>query len=209
MVNVGCYVGCHVLNHLLFGDDAVIFAPSAKGLQQLLDICPDFANSHNIVFNAVESQCLIVTSKWAPMNPPAFYLNSTLLPVTDSYKYLCHIINSCLTDDLDIQKQVRSLYARANMLKRRFSAALLHTKCMLFNAYCTPIYGCQLWNIAYRYNYDRLHVAFNDPFRLLLDVPRWTSAPSLFVVHRVSTFAAVIHKFTYCMTVYVTARTLC
>ena len=38
MVNVACYVGCQVLNHLLFADDAVIFARSAKGLQQLLDI---------------------------------------------------------------------------------------------------------------------------------------------------------------------------
>jgi len=133
------------------------------------------------------------------MNPPAFYLNSTLLPVTDSCKYLGHIINSSLTDDLDIQKQTRSLYARANMLKHRFSAASLHTKCMLFNAYCTPMYGCQLWNIAYRYNYDRLCVAFNDAFRLLLDVPRWTSAFSLCVLglHRVPTFAAVIRKFAY------------
>ena len=117
--------------------------------------------------------------------------------ITDSYKYLGHIINSCLTDDLDIQKQTRSLYARANMLKRRFSATSLHTKCTLFNAYCTPMYGCQLWNIAYRYNYDRLCVAYNDAFRLLLDVPRWTSASSLFVLHRVPTFAAVIRKFTY------------
>jgi len=50
-----------------------------------------------------------------------------------------------------------------------------------------------LKNIAYRYNYDRLRVAF----RLLLDVPRWTSATSLFVLHRVPTFAAVIRKFTY------------
>ena len=111
------------------------------------------------------------------------------------YKYL--IINSCLTDDLDIQKQTRSFYARANMLKSRFSAASLHTKCMLFNGYCTPMYGCQLWNIAYHYNYDRLRVAFNDAFRLLLDVPRWTSASSLFVLHRVPTFAAVIRKLTY------------
>jgi len=58
---------------LLFAADAVIFAPSAKGLQQLLDICADFANSHNIVFNTVKSQCVIVTSKWAPMNPPALH----------------------------------------------------------------------------------------------------------------------------------------
>ena len=98
-----------------------------------------------------------------------------------------------------IQKQTRSPYARANMLKRRFSTASLHTKGVLFNAYCTPMYGCQLWNIAYRYNYDRLCVAFNDAFRLLLDVPRWTSAFSLCVLglHRVPTFAAVIRKFAY------------
>ena len=36
-----------------------------------------------------------------------------------------------------------------------------------------------------------------DAFRLLLDVPRWTSASSLFVLHRVPTFAAVIRKLTY------------
>jgi len=106
---------------------------------QLADMLADFANSHNIVFNTVKSQCLIVTSEWAPMNPPAFYLNSTLLPITDSYKYLGHIINSCLTDDRDIQKQTRSLYARVSMLKRRFSASSLHTKCMLFNAYCMDV----------------------------------------------------------------------
>ena len=39
------------------------FAPSAKGLQQLLDICSKFALSHNVVFNVVKSQCLIVSSR--------------------------------------------------------------------------------------------------------------------------------------------------
>jgi len=28
-----------IVNHLLFADDAVMFAPSAKGLQQFLDLC--------------------------------------------------------------------------------------------------------------------------------------------------------------------------
>ena len=44
-------------------DDAVIFAPSAKGLQQLLDICSKFALSHNVVFNVVKSQCFLVSSR--------------------------------------------------------------------------------------------------------------------------------------------------
>ena len=31
-----------IVNHLLFADDVVVFASSAKGLQQLLDLCSRF-----------------------------------------------------------------------------------------------------------------------------------------------------------------------
>ena len=32
---------------------------------------------------------------------------------------------------------------------------------MLFNAYCTPVYGCQLWCSMFQYCYRKLHVAYN------------------------------------------------
>ena len=134
-----------IINHLLFADDAVIFAPSAKGLQQLLDICSDFALTHNVVFNVKKSQCLIVSSKNNVIRRPNFQLCGTGLPYTDSYKYLGHIINSDLCDDADIMRQTRCLYARANTIIRKFNSASLNTKLMLFRAYCMPIYGCQLW----------------------------------------------------------------
>jgi len=41
--NTGCRRCRLIINHLLFADDAVVFAPSAKGLQRLLDICSMFA----------------------------------------------------------------------------------------------------------------------------------------------------------------------
>jgi len=34
-VKEGCQLSYKLINHLLFADDAVVFAPSAKGLQQL------------------------------------------------------------------------------------------------------------------------------------------------------------------------------
>ena len=49
--SIGCRLGNMITNHLLFADIAVVFAPSTKGLQQLLEICSDFAVSHNVVFN--------------------------------------------------------------------------------------------------------------------------------------------------------------
>jgi len=33
ILQTGCRLGNMIINHLLFADDAVVFAPSAKGLQ--------------------------------------------------------------------------------------------------------------------------------------------------------------------------------
>jgi len=76
---------------LLFADDAVVFAFSAKGLQRLLDICSKFAVTHNIVFNVTKSQCVIINSKFDLIRHPTFHLNGSL-PYTEKYKYLGHII---------------------------------------------------------------------------------------------------------------------
>ena len=82
--NIGCRLGNMIINHLLFADDAVVFAPSAKGLQQLLDLCSNFAISHNVVFNASKSQYLIVNSKYVLISHPSFHLSGASLP--DCYK---------------------------------------------------------------------------------------------------------------------------
>ena len=39
-----------IINHFLFADDAVVLAPSARGLQQLLDACSKFAVTHMFIF---------------------------------------------------------------------------------------------------------------------------------------------------------------
>jgi len=119
------------------------------------------------------------------------------LPYTDSYKYLGHIVNSSLSDDADIMKQTRSLYARANMIIRKFSSASLNTKLMLFRAYCTPMYGCQLWCSMYQYSFNKLRVAYNDAFRQLLQEPRWCSASKLFVFNSVSSLPENMRKLTF------------
>jgi len=142
--NTGCRMSNIIVNHLLFADDAVIFAPSSKGLQQLLDICSEFAATHNVVFNVKKSQCLIVASKNNVITRPNFQLCGAGLPYADSYKYLGHIISSDLSDNVDIMSQTRCLYARANTIIRKFNCASLNAKLMLFRAYCVPVYGCQL-----------------------------------------------------------------
>ena len=95
----------------MFADDAVVFAPSAKGLQRLLDICSKFAVTHNVVFNVTKSQCMIINFKFDLIHHPTFHLNGSTLPYTEKYKYLGNTINPTLTDDDDVLGQTRSLYA--------------------------------------------------------------------------------------------------
>ena len=48
---IGCRTGNTVANHMLYADDIVLFAPSAKGLQKLLDSCFNYGCSHDTTNN--------------------------------------------------------------------------------------------------------------------------------------------------------------
>jgi len=77
-----------------------------------------------------------------------------------------HVICTDLTDDADVKTNqlTGSLYARANSIIRKFSQASLASKIVLFKAYCTPMYGCQLWSSLFHYSRNKLKVAYNDGF---------------------------------------------
>jgi len=43
------------------------------------------------------------------------------LQFVEHFRYLSHIIDNCLCDDKDIQREVKALFIRANILCRRFN----------------------------------------------------------------------------------------
>ena len=53
-------------------------------------------------------------------NVTGIRLGDIALNFTSSYKYLGHIITNDLSDDADIKEKIGSLYARSNMLLRKF-----------------------------------------------------------------------------------------
>ena len=70
---------------------------------------------------------------------PVFFLSGTALKVCDEVKYLGHYLTSDLSDDKDIYRQRRMLYAQANMIVRKFSMCSASVKFTLFKAFCTCI----------------------------------------------------------------------
>ena len=76
-------------------------------------------------------------------------LGDTVLSVTQTSRYLGHIITNNLSDEADMEDKMRGLYAGSNMLRRKFYFCSDQLKNKLFSSYCNNIYMCSLW-VSYR-----------------------------------------------------------
>ena len=131
---------------------------------------------------------------------PDFFLSGNRLKVTNECKYLGHYVTADLSDDRDIYRQCGMLYGQANMLIRRFGMCSIPVKIRLFKAYCTTMYTAHLWRRYKKSSMQKLTVAYNDALRMLLRVPRWSSASQMFVNVGLPNCPAVLRNLMYrCM----------
>ena len=77
--SIGCSVGGTVVNHMLYADDIVLFAPSAKGLQKLLDISHTYGCNYDIEYNPSKSSIMYIDSRKA--GNARSVTNSTCVPL--------------------------------------------------------------------------------------------------------------------------------
>ena len=164
-----------IVNHLFYADDLCIFSPSSRGLQVLLNICHECASELNITFN--ETKCKIIVFKsvsYRKVNSPVFSLGQCNLDECFSYKYLGHFIHYDLSDNTDINRQCRSIYAKGNSLIRKFYRCSDSVKVTLFKSFCSSLYTSQLWG-RYSYSvYRKINVAYHGSFKKFLNFPRST-----------------------------------
>ena len=99
--------------------------------------------------------------------------------------YLGHIICNDMSDDDDMMRQRRQLYAQGNVLSRCFHMCSLEVKNVLFRTFCTPLYTCQLWSRYTARSLHKLYVAYNNAFRMMHHLPTYCSASEMFTVNRV------------------------
>ena len=194
----GCCVGDDCLNLLIYADDICCFSPSIEGLQELIDICSDYALTHEISFNVKKIVGVVFPSKEIKVySTPSIFLSGTKIKFSDKVRYLGILINQYLLDDDDIKRQVRMLYSAANKLRSRFIKCSSTIKNTLFRSYCTPLYGCHLWHNYTQYTFNRIRVGYNDAYRILHSIPRFMSANEGLVAAEIPTFQALIRRNVY------------
>jgi len=76
---------------------------------------------------------------------PLLKLGGQYVKSVDQYKYLGIVLDTELSDDKDIQRQLRYQYCSANKLRASFSRCSNAVENVLFISFCTPMYASQLW----------------------------------------------------------------
>jgi len=196
--HVGLFAGKKLVNHVMYADDLVILSPSSSGLQKLLLICEEFGSLHDIKFNPSKSMLMIFRSKCFKGVPvPQFIINQNNIQEVTQVKYLGHILNNQLTDDDDILRQRRQMYARGNMLLRNFRMCTLPVKLELFRVFCSNIYCAHLWWNFKKCSMNRLSTSYHNILKLFIGISKFESTSLTCTVFNMPSYAAMLRKMCY------------
>ena len=191
---IRCHISDVCINHVFYADDLCLMAPCAIALQELINICCLYSIEIDLNFNATKSYCMIFTPRYYKRFIPPLYLNKLPVLYTDSIKYLGYTFSSNNCDDNDMLKQMRMLYCRSNRLVRLFSKCSKPVLLELCKSFCTVFYCSYFWTNYKKTTFSKIRVAYNSVYRKILDVPKRSSASTMFVSNGIPNFEALIRK---------------
>ena len=149
------------------------FAQVLKGFQHLLDICSSFGFDYDVSFNSIKSVIMIFTFKPLGCQVPIFLLMSKVLPVVEKFKYLGHIFDNYLRDNLDIERQIKFIYTKCNVLIHKVKFCDTTVKVKLFKTFCCSFYTSELWCTYSKVIIRKLIIAYGNIFKKVLNMSRY------------------------------------
>ena len=195
---IGCSIRNLIINHLMYADDLVLICPSSAGLQTLMEVCQKFGKENDLIFNSKKSAILpFMPDGKKNLRIPRFYLNKESVPIVESFQYLGHILSKDGTDDLDIERQRKKIYATGNSLLRKFHMCSVDVKITLFRSYCTPLYTAHLWTNYHSKTLSNFYVAYHNVMKLMIGLPKSDHNRPLCVRYNVPHGPALIRNFIY------------
>ena len=193
----GCYFNDMCINHVLYADDICLLAPTASAMQTLLDVCYEYGIDNDIVFNPIKSVCTVFKPKAYKLYLPTVFIGSDALKFITESKYLGFTFSDSKSDDCDMLRQMRLLYAKSNKLLRTFSHCSTDVKITLFQSYCTALYCPYLWNDYKKSTFSKVRVAFNNAYRKIFGLPKRSSASTMYANNNICNFETTLRKNTF------------
>ena len=170
-------------------------------MQTLIETLESCCLSLDLSCNVMKTVCIVFApidkSKIVSQCYPNFVLSGKPLKFVNEFLYLGHVISNTLRDDRDIQREMRSMFVRVNMLIRRFSRCSVMVRLRLFRSYCICLYGVGLRSnyaastlLRFRYCYRKCTKAF-------FGYSKYHSITSVLLDLKLPSFSTLIHNYRY------------
>ena len=96
---IGCHMNNVYMGALSYADDITIICPGIRGLNKMLKICNECAQSNKIIFNSKKTICIKFGDKH--ITPEKAFLTSECLSWTDNIRHLVNFIDCSNIDMVD------------------------------------------------------------------------------------------------------------
>lgn len=194
----GCNVAGLLINVLAYADDFVLLAPTWRSLQQLINVLADSIEEINMTCNVNKTVCMIFypdnCTKSLHTSVPSFKFANEELKFVTSFKYLGHFISDDISDDLDIEREIRNLFVRTNIVKCKFNHCSLEVKVRLFNSYCICLYGSALWRRFKTTTMNRLRSAYHKCIKVFFGFRKCDSVTDILMLLGLPSFSTLLHN---------------
>lgn len=165
---IGCYVGSHFAGVLVYADDVTLLSPSRAGLQEMLNVCAEFAKEYRITYNEEKTECILFCKQ--SIECPRLLLNNVWLKWKKHVRHLGVYVNYNLDDNVDIRYKRWDFIYSLNDMCTDFSSLSCVTLNALFGSYCCSFYGSQSWNL-YNTDIDHVNTMYNKGIRRVWRLP--------------------------------------
>jgi len=172
-----------------------VFCLSVRRLQSILDVCQVYAESPGIIFNCSKTVCMTFKTKSAKSRVILILsLGGQNVKSVNHYKYLWIQLDTELSDDKDIQRQLRYQHCAARKLRASFSQCSYAVRYVLFRSFSMSMYASQLWCNFRNSCMQRLCVAYDFGYCAQYNLP-WRASVSVHQVQcNILTFEALLRK---------------
>ena len=144
-MKIGCKLGFICSNILAYADDVVLLAPSATGLQLLIDTFCDLLKTLNLKVNINKTKCMIFSLKPKENLVKLFSVWQKPIEFVDTFRYLGFYMQNNMRDSEDIINTRGKFYRDFNCILRKFSYVNKDVLLYFFKQYCLQFYSAELW----------------------------------------------------------------
>ena len=178
---IGCYIGHWFMGVFVYADDIILLAPTSTALKRLLKICDDFSEEYKVKFNPDKCKYMVFNSDVNVTDGVNFIsFNDTNIKSSETEVHLGNKIGLSAST-MNVNRCINEMYYHTNYLRSTFSACSSDVLYKLFQTYCMPLYGLQLWDLTDKI-VNNFYTCWRKCIRSLLNLPYRTHNSLLHVI---------------------------